>query len=59
MVFYSALIKLYHMVEPQSIIKALPYGRARMNSSLALVCHEVKRLETLAKHVVELQCIDN
>ena len=36
------------MVELQSIVKALPYGRARMLSSLALVCHEVKMLETLA-----------
>lgn len=36
------------MVELQSIVKALPYGRARMLSSLALVFHEVKMLETLA-----------
>ena len=48
MVVYSALIKLYHMVELQGIVKALPYGRARMLSSLALVFHEVKMLETLA-----------
>ena len=33
--------------------KALPYDRARMLSSLALVCHEVKMLESLAL-VVEL-----
>ena len=33
--------------------KALPYDRARMLSSLALVCHEVKMLESVAL-VVEL-----
>ena len=47
------LIKLYHMVELESIVKLLPYDRARMLSSLALVCHEVKMLESLAL-VVEL-----
>ena len=35
------------MVELQSIVKALPYGGVRMLSSLAIVFHEVKMLETL------------
>ena len=35
-------------MELEYIDLALPYGRARMLSSLALVFHEVKMLETLA-----------